>query len=476
MKIIHMNKQFSKYTLIVLAAGMMLGSCSKSFVDKAPAASLSFPEALDSSTVLQNALNGVYAEIRGVDQYGRDWPVLGDLMADNTFVETRNSGRYLSQFGYTVPITDGVTQSEWQDSYNGILDANQVIDANVTGAAAIKAQAYALRALIYFKLVTIWANPYTVDSSAMGVPLVLHYDVTALPGRSSVGTVYNQIVSDLKAAFNTAPKYSNSVSLSKYAIEGILARVYMYMGDYTDALATAQDVLANGPFTLVPAASFLNFWADAGIHTDAVEVMFEEDCDAINNNGFDDLGGIYINGYQDIYCSGELAALFSSTDVRSGLLIAGQTKSGASAFLVNKYPNAEQSDRDNPKVIRVAEVFLIGAESAAWLGQNTLALQLVDSVAKTRDPAFTGYPAGDVGAALVADITLERRKELAFEGDRLFDMNRLGLTIVRGTNGGSAPLGDGLTISYPNNLRIAPIPEQEILRNPTIAPQQNPGY
>jgi hypothetical protein len=469
-----MNKQFPKYIFLLVAAGSILTSCSKSFVSKAPLASLTDTEALSSPAVLTSALQGVYAELRGVDQYGRDWPVIGDLMADNTFLEARNSGRYLYQFGYTVPTTDGVTLSEWSNSYNGILDANRIIDANVTGADDTKAVAYALRALIYFKLVTIWANPYTVDSSAPGVPLVLHYDVTALPDRSSVGTVYNQIVSDLKTALVSAPAYSNSVNFSQYAIEGLLAKVYMYMGDYTDALAAAQDVINNSGFTIVTASNFLSFWADPGIHTDAVEVMFEEDCDAINNNGFDDLGGIYINGYQDLYCSIQLANLFTQTDVRFGLLIYAKEKGGSLAYLVNKYPNAEQSDRDNPKVIRISEVYLIAAECANRLGQDPQAQTYVNDVAMARDPNFTGYT--DVTTALLADIVQERRKELAFEGDRLFDMNRLGLPINRASNPGAAPSGDGLTISYPSDLRIAPIPEQEILRNPTIASQQNPGY
>lgn len=468
-----MNKQTLIYFLLLSAGVLALGSCSKSFVTKLPAASLTPAAALDSAPVLQSALNGLYAELRTTDQYGRDWPVIGDLMADNTFLESRNSGRYIVQFAYTVPITDGVTQSMWQDSYNGILDANEIIDAPATNSDAIKAQAYALRALIYFKIVNIWGTPYTADSSAMGVPLVLHYDVTALPGRSSVGTVYNQIVSDLKTAFATAPAYSNSVTISKYAIEGLLARVYMYMGDYPDALSAAQDVIANGPFTLVTYNNFLSFWANPGIHTDAVEVMFEEDEDAINNNGFDDLGGIYINGYQDLYCSAQLAALFTNTDIRSRLLIYGSTKGGSPAYLVNKYPNAEQSDRDNPKVIRLAEVYLIAAESENRLHDDIDAATYVNDVAMLRDPSFAGYT--DVGAALLADIVQERRKELAFEGDRLYDLNRLGLPINRGINSG-ASVGDGLSIPYPDPLRVAPIPEGEILRNPTIAPQQNPGY
>ena len=468
-----MNKQILRYFLPFVGAAIVLSSCSKSFVNKQPPASLSPTDALDSAPILQNALYGVYAELRTTDQYGRDWPVIGDLMADNTFLESRNSGRYIVQYAYSVPITDGVTLSEWQDTYNGILDANQVIDAPAKHADDIKAQAYALRALMYFKLVNIWGRPYTADTSAPGVPLVLHYDVTALPGRSSVGTVYNQIVSDLKIAFQSAPDYSNSVTLSKYAIEGLLARVYLYMGDYPDALAAAQDVIQSGPFTLVPYNAFLSFWANPGIHTDAVEVMFEEDEDAINNNGFDDLGGIFINGYQDIYCTQDLASLYSATDIRAGLLIAGQTKGGTAAFLINKYPNAQQTDRDNPKVIRLAEVYLIAAESENRLKDDVDAQTYVNAVATLRDPSFAGYT--DITAALLTDITQERRKELAFEGDRLFDLNRLGMDINRGVDGG-ASVGTGLSIPYLDDRRVAPIPQGEILRNPTIATQQNPGY
>jgi hypothetical protein len=468
-----MNKLILKYISVLAAGALIFSSCTKSYVDKLPLASLTPTDALGSAATLQSALYGLYAELRGTSQYGRDWPVIGDLMADNTFLEQDNSGRYIVQFAYQVPITDGVTLGMWSSSYNGILDANEIIDAPATGADAVKAQAYALRALIYFHLVNIWGQPYTKDTSAAGVPLVLHFNVNALPGRSSVGTIYNQIVSDLKTAFQNAPDYSSSVTISKYAVEGLLAKVYMYMGDYPDALAAAQDVINSGAFTLVDSKSFAGYWANPGVQTNAVETMFEEDEDAINNNGFDDLGGIYINGYQDLYCSLQLAQLYTNTDVRFGLLIYGSTKGGSAAYLVNKYPNAEQTDRDNPKVLRLSEVYLIAAECENRLGDDVDATTYVNMIAETRDPAFTGYT--DIGAALLADIIQERRKELAFEGDRFFDLNRLGMAINRGSNAG-ATVGDGLSIPFPSDTRVAPIPEGEILRNPTIATQQNPGY
>jgi hypothetical protein len=464
---------FNINTLVVLAAALALGSCSKSFVTKIPSDGIPTSDALNSPAVLQSALNGVYAEIRNVSQYGRDWPVIGDLMADNTFVDVRNSGRYTTQYNYSVPITDQIPQDMWAESYTGILRCNQIIDATVTGADDIKAQALALRALLYFKLVTTYANPVTVDATAMGVPLVVHYNVTALPARASVGDVYKQIVTDLTAAVANGPDYRSSVFLSKYAIKGLLARVYLYQGNYALAQSTAEDVINNGPFTLVTPSSFNTFWANPGVKTDAVEVMFEVDSDPVNNNGFDDLGGIYINGYSDLYCSTQLADLYSPTDVRGSLIFQDAVHQGSTiVWYVNKYPNAGNTDPDNIKVIRLAEVYLIAAEAAARQNKTAIAQGHLADLLAERDPSLD-YSA-DSGPALIADIALERRKELAFEGDRLFDMNRLGLPINRASNPGSTPAGDGLSIPYPDDQRISPIPQAELLRNPNI--KQNPGY
>ena len=473
-----MKPILNKFIKGALPIVLLLGSCSKNFIDKKPNDSIPTADALSTANALADALNGTYAALRPASVYGRDFPVIGDLQADNTYVEKKNSGRYLPQYNYSVVVSDGTSDEMWRDSYAGILRANQIIDAKLTGATvdAIKAQAYALRALLYFKLVNIFAKPYTSDTSALGVPIILHYDPYNLPARSSVGTVYAQIVNDFKAAFAGAPAYTNSVTLSKYAIEGLLARTYLYMGDNANAESAAVDVINNSNFTLVGPADFNNFWADPGIKSDQVEVMFEVDADVLNNNGFDDLGGIFINGYQDIYASIQLYNLYTATDVRQSLMIPGTTKSGAAAYLINKFPNAENADRDNLKVIRLAEVYLIAAE-AALPGDEATALQYLNTLAELRDPSFTGYTSS--GAQLLSDIVQERRKELAFEGDRLYDMNRLKLDINRAANPGAIPAGAGdvnLNVPFSDNRRVGPIPQTEVQANPNIAGQQNPGY
>jgi hypothetical protein len=224
----------------------------------------------------------------------------------------------------------------------------------------------------------------------------------------------------------------------------------------------------------VTAGALAAFWNNPGVQTGGVEVMFEIDCDAVNNNGTDDLGGFYEYGYQDVFCSQGLFDLYSSTDARIQLFVPGYTALGVNAIVVNKFPNALNTDKDNLKVIRLAEVYLIAAECANRLNDDADAQNYLNALMSQRDPAFAGYT--DNGPALLEDIITERRKELAFEGDRFYDLQRLKRQIVRYNDDGADQKGDGATIPFPYSFRLMPIPQQEVLRNPTIASEQNPGY
>ena len=89
-----------------------------------------------------------------------------------------------------------------------------------------------------------------------------------------------------------------------------------------------------------------------------------------------------------------------------------------------------------------------------------------------RDPSRIYTSTGD---QLLTDIVTERRKELAFEGDRLYDLNRLMLPIERVANAGSITT-TALSIPYSDPRRISPIPQDEIQANPNLSDEQNPGY
>jgi starch-binding outer membrane protein, SusD/RagB family len=462
---------------VILAMVLLLSACSKDFTTQIPSNQTSPSVALSTEGALQVALNGMYAGLRSSNLYGRTIPIVGDLMGDNIYISPINSGRYILQYTFTVIPSDGFVTGEWNDSYNAILRCNNIIDAAVPADANVneyKGEAYATRALLYFNLVNTYAKPYTDDPSSPGVPLVLHYAPYAQPARNTVKEVFTQIVSDLKAAdtLMSVQLYSNSSQFSQYAGEALLAKVYLYMGDYADAKAAAVDVINNGGFTLVPGANLIAYWNNPAIRTDFVETLFEVSSDKIDNDGSDQLAGMYdqVNGYGDMLCSTDLYNLYTSTDVRASMIIPGNK--GGPVLVVNKYTNmGNPNDKDKTKVLRLSDIYLIAAETCLQTGDQPDALTYLNAIAQRGDTSssFTGYNVS--GAALQAQIIQERRKELAFEGDRFYDLNRLKDTISRSTDYQPAT---ARTILYGDSRRVAPVPFTQIQSNPNI--KQNSGY
>src|SRR6201746_1570934 len=91
-----MMKKTINMLLIAITASTMLGSCSKTFLTKTPNDALALSTAITTEADMKNALGGAYAILRGTNLYGRTLPVRGDLMADNEYVSSSNSGRYIA--------------------------------------------------------------------------------------------------------------------------------------------------------------------------------------------------------------------------------------------------------------------------------------------------------------------------------------------------------------------------------------------
>ncbi|MFT4203484.1 MAG: RagB/SusD family nutrient uptake outer membrane protein [Chitinophagaceae bacterium] len=471
------SNNISRFLASAALSSVLLLSCSKSFIERDPVDQVADATALTTESAMQDALTGVYATYRSTSFYGRDLVIMGDLMADNSYVASSNSGYYTTPYYYTFVNNDSYFTEIWEQGYNIILNTNKIINSSPSGDAEtigeIRSQAYALRALAYFRMVNIYARPYTYDSEGDGISVVLTDSSDAKPARNTIAEVYSQIISDYKAALDSAPAYSSSVTVSQYAIEGLLANAYLYMGDYTNALSYAEDVIDNSGFSLIgnTSTAYVSFWSNAAVQTDQTEVMFEIDANSVNNNGYGDFAGQYANGYSQIFCDTAFYASYTSTDVRKSVLTQDEE---TGVVYVDKFPNAANSDRDNIKVIRLAEVYLVAAEAAYRTGDEATALTYLNALAQQRDPSLTAYTS--TGTTLLSDIETERRKELAFEGNRLYDENRLEETLVRNARPllGLPLASQYATIAFSFYKRIAPIPLDELNANANMT--QNPGY
>ncbi|MEY3192373.1 MAG: hypothetical protein RI982_141 [Bacteroidota bacterium] len=459
-----------KNMIVTTVLFLSLASCEKSFLELKPPTSLTPEFALATEADLQVALRGAYAGLKSTALYGRSLMVLGDMMADNTYQSALNTNRYTNFNLYNYLVTDGDVAGLWNASYTVILRANNIINSPIADNAniqQIKGEAYAIRALAYFNLVRYFASPYTLDPSKLGVPIITTYQADLKPERAKIADVYTLINKDLTQAFTLMTKFTNSSQFSKYSAKALQAKVYLAMGDKTNAKTAALDVITNSGFTAISSAAHTGYWAGVAPRTDKVETLLEISFDAVANNAFDALSYIYLQSgnYGDMLCSSELYDLFETTDIRKSLYATG-IRGGLASVFVNKY-GSFTGDHSDTKVIRMSEMYLIAAE-ASYPSNTADALKYVNEVTSRRGATAIASS----GSALLEDIITERRKELAFEGERYLDMQRLQRNIARSKNYPAA----ALSIDFTNYRRIMPIPQGELDANPSIKSQQNPGW
>lgn len=463
-------KKYNK-TILLIMIGFIL-SCSESFLELTPQQSVSDLEALTNLEDLNSSITGVYDEISGTYYYGRTMFMIPDVLADDV-KQNAQANRLKDYAEHIQRVSDADATNLWTGMYQGINAANNIINSNVEVVPASQAdknhiigEAHALRGQIYFDMVRLFANhyTYTADASHLGVPLVLDFDPTRKPERNTVKEVYDQIILDMTTAISlmkTTSRSGNSNTLSSTSVKALLSRVYLYKEDWANAEARATEVIGSG-FSLVSNANYLNLW-----NTDnSPESIFEISMTETDN--VSGLAALYLpSGFGDYLPSNDVVSLFVVGDARlSNFEVDPLLFNEFVPYRMIKYPNI--SGYDNVKVMRLAEIYLIRAEARAFIGSNISGAQEdLDRVRQRGLPSAPNVTA--TGQALNDEIMLERRLELCFEGQRLWDLMRKKEDIVR-----TQCTAQICLIPYGDDTNILPIPQIETDVNPNITP--NPGY
>lgn len=473
------------YISILLSSVMAVVSCGKDFLEEEPSISVSVDKAIQTEGDMLEALAGTYRVLNNYYLYGRNALVWGDLLADNVYISSSTSGRLLPWNNYTYVGNNAEAGLLWSQNYYAILQANRILAAGIAetnNASQLRGEAYAIRAFCYLNLVNWFAKPHTVNPAADGVPVVtVPANISGAfvkPARNTVAEVYTQIIADLDKAFAIMPETppaihaNNTNFISKYAVKALQARAFLYKGDYEKARDAALLVVQKGGYNLAgTAAAFTSYWASNVTRTDKLETIFELNNSATANNGVEGLDYMYARtGLGDLLVTDDTYALYSETDRRKALIVAG-TRAGQQVNYVNKYQNTGVADRDEIKLLRYAEVLLTLSESYARLNDETNARLYLNMLAKNRDPLLVDYTYA--GPALLDAILRERRKELAFEGLRFFDLARTNVNFTR-QNMGAKAYSFYVDVKTTDFRRLMPIPEAELSANPNVKP--NPGY
>lgn len=422
----------------------------------------------------RSAAVGLYNQMQDADWYGRSVPLMSDIMSEDTKLNG-SANRYVEFADFRGVAISGHQYeiATWNELYEAINMANMMINADFEPRPAVEAEyrqligeAHAARALAYFDLVRLYGQHYTftADASHAGVPIVLEHDINDLPARNTVGEVYSQVVSDFQTALDMMTTARNGPFMfSPDAVRALLSRVYLYMEECEQAVAMADAVLNSGRYSLATGSAYVAQFADGG----SSEAIFEIAYSPADNPGSNSLGGMYrASGYGDYLPSRDLLDLIDANDLRMQMFTVDPDLTGDYAsHRVDKYPTT--TNTDNVPVIRLSEVYLNRAEALHCLGRDQEAQNDLNRIRQRANPSAPDVTA--TGQALLDEILIERRIELAYEGHAVHDAMRHQRNIVRDDFTGAVSV-----MSYPCQLCILPIPLDEMDVNPNI--KQNPGY
>jgi hypothetical protein len=482
------NKMINKFYLLITALGVMIMTSCENFLDQMPSTALPAEEAIETIEDLQTAVNGAYERLNSFDYYSGDFFPLGDLRGDDmTFNSALNANQISPLARYQYDKNSTYAENFWSAPYitagriNDILSVAENINLEPGDEDRFNnliGQLYALRALCHFDLARIFCQlptalypEITMDSPDSGIPVSDRvFEVDYKPVRNTLRETYDFILADFNRAIeklDPSPSIIESYGyINIWAAKALKARVQLYLGNYMESLAGAEDVINNAGtsgYRLAEVEEYYNMWDSVA----QPEFLFEVITTIIYNAQRNSLGYYsHPDGYGEFALTDDFATwlLSFNTDIRSLMTSIKQNSQGVGrGYYPNKYPGRDRILYvNNPKVIRMAEVYLIAAEAAFHSGNQPKAVQYMNALRSKR----LVVPV-DLSSVTLDDILNERRKELFAEGHRSWDVWRNQLGLVNMDFGMDA-------INWDNWRTLVAIPQREMDISPGLV--QNPGW
>ena len=407
------------------------------------------------------------------------WNVLLGVIASDDYAAGGDSFNYdqptlqnVNQMIHT-PSDNNQLRDIWNLMYAGLNRANYLLEfkdkTDFSGREQIIAQAYFLRAYYAFELAKHFGDiPLKVETRG-GVNRIVdqriiigeQYDINRV---GSISAVYSLIEEDLKEAIPNLPVVQSDVyKVTKGAAQALLGKVYLYHGTFdddkfADAASAFSDVIGSSQYSLKTGDDYLNLFETSA--ENGSESVFEIQYTGVEPAGWNCIicsegsyfpkfcgprspydNSEFVTGWGFCLPSQELYDLYDEDDARRDVTIydlrdqqdsysQGRDDTG---LFNRKYIPRKADDRagsdplnfaNNYRSIRYADVLLMSAEAEAQSGGANAENRLNDVRFRAYGDNSHDYTAAE-GDILDA-IYLERRKELAGEGHRFFDLVRTG--------------------------------------------------
>ena len=432
---------------ILIPLAVLLAFCTsgcETFLDVKPNKKLVIPQSLDDLQALLDYYPSIQFD-----------PAIGEVSADDYYLTTEIWNGLFSENDRQLYIwaDEGIYSTsplDWIYPYRNVYQANVVIEnlSAITPSPStlerwndIMGQALFLRARAFLSVTLLWAKPYDANSAHtdLGIPIRLSSDFNLVSSRSTLEASYVQVIKDLQGAIDHLPTtVVHPFRASKPAALALLARTYLYMGDYENCL-----VQANACLTL----------KDDLLDYNELEKSATYPIPEFNPEIL----------YQATQSSPPIAPTrakidsslhksYDDNDLRK-VLFFRENSDGSHAFR-----GSYNSGNTLFSGIATDEVFLMRAECYARLGEYEKGLADLNVLLEKRTLADKFQPISTSDESLLQLILEHRRKELLMRGLRWPDIKRFNKD---GLNIGLTRVINQKTYSLPANSPrfILPIPD-----------------
>ncbi|HEY8387720.1 MAG TPA: RagB/SusD family nutrient uptake outer membrane protein [Parasegetibacter sp.] len=492
------NNYKNKASLIVLLAMvvLILPACNK-FLDTFPRGISVAKTASDFRKFMDDVDNQRY-QYSLSQATGYVDIVSDDVYADSTkwltWTTTRLHVKQLYAFESDVWVYEALADDiNWKNQYyivslmGTMLTELKKVTDNPAAKAQMMAEARLHRAYAYLNLVNIYAVHYDPATAATDLGVPMYDDASVMPplDRKPVQVVYDYIIKELTESIPDLPdeygQYSHRPS--KAAAYAILARTYLYMGNYEEALKYADKALAINNFLHDYNTLYVDFDhtskligmsrtvdKEVYLHKTTTKGVLLNNYMILDSTTFNQLYPNYEETSATTVNNHDLRRTLKFTGINTSGKITGKTVTYSKTYNTwYKTDGSNSSAADNIH-LGTPEMYMVRAECNARLGNLQKALDDVNLIRMKRfkTGTYTNKTLADFGSNqqnILNEVLLERRRELYGMELRTYDIKRLKLPVTHTLN------SRVLTLQPGDPKLVWPILPAYIEMNPEI--QQN---
>jgi tetratricopeptide (TPR) repeat protein len=452
-----------KFSLSILMFSLMLSSCKKYLDVKTDSRQSIAETAEDCQLLLDN-----YAVMN------TGYPSDGELSADDYYMKAINYSTLSDPvdrdlYIWSAGAKRALGAPQWQNPYKVILQVNLVLETiqKLQGGStdpatlnSLKGAALFYRSYAFWNVAQLYTKPYTAASAGQdpGIPLRMTTDLSEKSVRGTVQQTYDRIIQDLKDAVSLLPATSSVPTRpNKASAYAMLARTYLSMEDYPNALSAATSALQLN-------SQLMDYNAISIISGTPFSPRFNKE---VIFHSITNPGKTLVPNNSAARIDSTLVASYDSNDLRGKIFFKRIPTDGTYRFTGNYEGSFFASNFFNG--LAVDELYLTRAECYARTNKPAEAMTDLNTLLVTRwkTGTYVNMIATDATDALTKILT-ERRKELVMRAQRWTDLRRLNKVAATAKKLQRVLTGIGTYELPANDLRYVLLIPDEVILNAGI--------